>query len=245
MDIEMLKILSQAPLSSNRPLDPPSRQDGKQFEQALKVAVGEPEMARAQVAQTVALVELAQLQLLQGLFLEEEESEAAGFLANLNVFEELMKPTQVQQQASEALYQKLQPSLLPTVADDRAGIEKMIDKVAAKVGLAPDLIKSVVTAESAFKPDAVSTAGAQGLMQLMPETAQELGVEDSFDPLQNLLGGSQYLKQLLDKYAGDLDKTLAAYNWGQGNVDRKGLEQMPQETRDYLAKVKGLLAAQV
>jgi len=79
-------------------------------------------------------------------------------------------------------------------------------------------------------------------MQLMPETARELGVEDSFDPQQNLRGGSRYLKQLLDKYDGDLDRALAAYNWGQGNLDRKGLEQMPQETRDYLARVKGRLA---
>lgn len=81
-------------------------------------------------------------------------------------------------------------------------------------------------------------------MQLMPETAQELGVQDSFDPFQNLLGGSKYLKQLLDKYDGDLDHALAAYNWGQGNVDRHGLEHMPEETRNYLAKIKGFLEKQ-
>jgi soluble lytic murein transglycosylase-like protein len=78
----------------------------------------------------------------------------------------------------------------------------------------------------------------------MPATARELEVTDSFDPEQNLLGGSRYLKQLLDKYDGDLDQTLAAYNWGQGNVDRKGLEQMPQETRDYLIKVREGLTKQ-
>ena len=120
-------------------------------------------------------------------------------------------------------------------------IAQMIDQVAEKVSLAPELIHSVVSAESAYNPAAVSHAGAQGLMQLMPETAQELGVRDSFDPLQNLLGGSKYLKQLLEKYDGDLDHALAAYNWGQGNVDRKGLEQMPQETRNYLARVKNSL----
>ena len=75
----------------------------------------------------------------------------------------------------------------------------------------------------------------------MPGTAQELGVKDSFDPMQNLLGGSRYLKQLLDKYDGDLDHALAAYNWGPGNVDRKGLEQMPRETINYLARVRGLM----
>jgi len=121
----------------------------------------------------------------------------------------------------------------------RDDIERLIDQVAEQVSLAPELIRSVVSVESNFQVQAVSSAGAQGLKQLMPETAQELGVEDSFDPQQNLLGGSRYLKQLLDKYNGDLDKALAAYNWGQGNVDRKGLEQMPRETRNYLTKVKG------
>ena len=72
-----------------------------------------------------------------------------------------------------------------------------------------------MAAESAYNPAAVSPVGAQGLMQLMPETAEELGVQDSFNPGQNLLGGSKYLKQLLDKYDGDLDSALAAYNWGR------------------------------
>jgi len=78
----------------------------------------------------------------------------------------------------------------------------------------------------------------------MPATARELEVTDSFDPQQNLLGGSRYLKQLLNKYEGNLDHALAAYNWGQGNVDRKGLGQMPQETRDYLVKVRQELTKQ-
>lgn len=137
------------------------------------------------------------------------------------------------------------PVIAETVQDDaplatnmRANIEKMIDHVAERVGLPATLIHSVVSAESAYKPDAVSPVGAQGLMQLMPKTAEELGVDNSFDPEQNLLGGSRYLKGLLQKYNGDLDHALAAYNWGQGNVDRKGLEQMPTETRNYIAKVK-------
>jgi len=132
----------------------------------------------------------------------------------------------------------MQPTLQEPAASGRNEIERLIDRVAGQVSLAPELIRSVVAAESDFQPDAVSPVGAQGLMQLMPETAKELGVQDSFDPHQNLLGGSKYLKQLLDKYDGDLDRALAAYNWGQGNVDRHGLEQMPQETREYLARVK-------
>jgi soluble lytic murein transglycosylase-like protein len=120
----------------------------------------------------------------------------------------------------------------------RSSIERLIDQVAERVGLPADLIRSVVSTESSFQSDAVSPVGAQGLMQLMPGTAEDLGVENSFDPQQNLLGGSRYLKQLLTKYDGDLDHALAAYNWGPGNVDRKGLEQMPAETRNYIAKVK-------
>jgi hypothetical protein len=117
-------------------------------------------------------------------------------------------------------------------------IEQLIDRVAQQVELPSWLIHSVVSAESSYQPGAVSPAGAEGLMQLMPETAKEMGVNDSFDPQQNLIGGSRYLKRLLNKYDGDLDHALAAYNWGQGNVDRKGLEQMPTETRNYIARIR-------
>jgi soluble lytic murein transglycosylase-like protein len=75
-------------------------------------------------------------------------------------------------------------------------------------------------------------------MQLMPGTARDLGVSNPFDPEQNVMGGTRYLKQLLNKYDGDLDKTLAAYNWGMGNVDRKGIATLPDETRTYLSRVK-------
>ena len=119
-----------------------------------------------------------------------------------------------------------------------ASIHDLIDDVARSLDLSPALVHSVVFAESSYRADAVSPAGAEGLMQLMPATAQEVGVKDTFDPQDNLTGGCRYLKGLLDKYDGDLDHALAAYNWGQGNVDRKGLEQMPTETRNYIAKVR-------
>lgn len=126
-------------------------------------------------------------------------------------------------------------SVSPSSAPD---IHQLIDDIAHQMELPPRLVHSVVFAESSYRADAVSPAGAEGLMQLMPTTAQEVGVKDTFDPRDNLTGGCRYLKGLLDKYNGDLDLTLAAYNWGQGNVDRKGLEQMPLETRNYIAKVK-------
>lgn len=117
-------------------------------------------------------------------------------------------------------------------------IEDLISRAAAEHGVAPDLIRSVIRTESAFDPRAVSPAGAQGLMQLMPETALELGVTNPLDPEQNVMAGTRYLRRLLNRYDGDIDHALAAYNWGMGNVDRHGLEQLPEETRNYLTRVK-------
>jgi soluble lytic murein transglycosylase-like protein len=117
-------------------------------------------------------------------------------------------------------------------------MEHLIERAAARHGLAPDLIRSVIRTESAFDPRAVSPAGARGLMQLMPATAAELGVTDPFDPEQNIMAGTRYLRQLLDRYNGDLDHALAAYNWGMGNVDRHGLARLPEETRNYLLRIK-------
>ena len=74
-------------------------------------------------------------------------------------------------------------------------------------------------------------------MQLMPKTAADLGVYDSFDPAQNIMGGTRYLRQLLDRYRGDRKLALAAYNWGMGNVENR-LQSMPKETRNYIAKVE-------
>ncbi len=112
----------------------------------------------------------------------------------------------------------------------------LIREAAAKYGLDPDLIRSVVAVESNFRADAVSPVGAQGLMQLMPETARELGVSDSFDPQQNIDAGSRYLAGLLKRYHGQLPLALAAYNWGMGNVERHP-DRMPEETRQYIGRV--------
>lgn len=210
--------------------------DFAQLLEQLQQAEAEPKSAAAQAE---AVLALARMQLLQGLFAPEQNTPEAGLMSLVRPGFSLLP--RVPQAQADRLYRQLQPQLQEQPAG-RSEIEQMIDQVAGEVSLAPELIRSVVSAESDFQPQAVSPVGAQGLMQLMPETAAELGVEDSFDPQQNLLGGSRYLKQLLDKYEGDLDKALAAYNWGQGNVDRKGLAQMPEETRNYLSKVKGLLA---
>ena len=116
-------------------------------------------------------------------------------------------------------------------------VESLLREAAARHGLDPRLVRAVVAVESAFKPDAISPKGAQGLMQLMPKTAASLGVTDAFDPEQNLEGGSRHLAALVSDYKGDLDRALAAYNAGQGAVARHGGIPPFRETQDYVAKV--------
>lgn len=154
--------------------------------------------------------------------------------------------TAATQQPTSSVASVPESSIPPnTAAPASIDIHQLIDRVAQKMDLPAKLVHSVVFAESSYRADAVSPAGAEGLMQLMPTTAQEVGVKNTFDPQDNLTGGCRYLKRLLNKYNGDLDHALAAYNWGQGNVDRKGLEQMPLETRNYVAKVKQGFGGQV
>ena len=99
-----------------------------------------------------------------------------------------------------------------------------------------EFIKAVIKAESAFNPRAVSRAGAQGLMQLMPRTAESLGVEDPFDPRQNIFGGTLYLRQLSDRYGGDINLVLSGYNAGPGAVaDQQGIPY--EATRRYIQTV--------
>ncbi len=107
--------------------------------------------------------------------------------------------------------------------------------------VSPDLVRAVISVESEFDQWAVSSKGARGLMQLMPATARRLGVLDSFDARQNIFGGSQYLRILLDQFAGDVTLVLAAYNAGEGAVARYGGVPPYRETRGYVQKVQVVL----
>jgi hypothetical protein len=110
----------------------------------------------------------------------------------------------------------------------------LIDGAAQEQGVDTKLLRAVIDQESGFRPCAISAKGAQGLMQLMPGTAQELNVADPFDPKQSIDGGAKYLKQLLDKYKGDIPQALAAYNAGPTATDQaKGVPDIP-ETRSYV-----------
>src|SRR5262245_16043421 len=122
-------------------------------------------------------------------------------------------------------------------ARNETELERLARETAERHGLDPDLVMAVVSVESGFQPRAVSPKGARGLMQLMPPTAKELGVRDAFDPAANLDGGSRHLSALLARYNGDLNKALAAYNAGQGAVDRHQGVPPYRETRDYVRKV--------
>lgn len=113
----------------------------------------------------------------------------------------------------------------------------LIEQNASKEGVKAELIRAVIEKESANRPCAISPKGAQGLMQLMPETAQQFGVVDPFDSKQNVEAGTKLLKQLLTKYNGDVSLALSAYNAGSGRVDQEGGIPPIKETINYVADI--------
>jgi len=126
----------------------------------------------------------------------------------------------------------------PVIADcDPLGdeiIAPLVETNAKSQQLKPELLRAVMEQESAYRPCAVSGKGAEGLMQLMPATAEEFGVHDIFDPKENVAAGARLLKQLVDKYNGDLPKALAAYNAGPAAVDQASGIPDIQETKNYV-----------
>ena len=134
------------------------------------------------------------------------------------------------QRAAYALASPGLPGGSPTAYD------ALIERAARRHGLPPALVKAVVKAESNFQPTAVSEKGARGLMQLMPDTADDLGVQDAFAPEENVLGGARYLREMYDRF-GDWQNALAAYNAGPGAVDRFGGVPPYAETQEYVERV--------
>jgi soluble lytic murein transglycosylase-like protein len=131
------------------------------------------------------------------------------------------------------------PEPAPTNSKSEA-YNSIIEKYASDYNLDASLIKSIIATESGFNPKAISPKGARGLMQLMPATAERLGVSNSFDPEQNIQGGVKHLRALMDSFNDDISLSLAAYNAGENRVQRLGKIPPIKETQNYVQSVTKL-----
>lgn len=131
--------------------------------------------------------------------------------------------------------------VVPITASTPGDYAPLIQKYAVQNGLEPSLVKAVIQTESGGNPRSVSSAGAMGLMQLMPDNVKEAGISDPFDPEQNIAAGTKQLSDLLTQYHGDLDLALAGYNAGPGNVRKYGGVPPFTETQNYIQRVKAAM----
>jgi membrane-bound lytic murein transglycosylase MltF len=128
-----------------------------------------------------------------------------------------------------------------TIQTGSTSMDAIFEEAAKTYDVPLNLLKAMGKAESGFDANAVSPAGAQGVMQLMPATARSLGVDDPFDARSNIMGGAKYISQQLKKYNGNIDLALAAYNAGSGNVAKYGGVPPFKETRNYIQRIKGYM----
>jgi soluble lytic murein transglycosylase-like protein len=149
-------------------------------------------------------------------------------------FEELLA-TKMNQ--NEVVIEPLGDVKIPEKKAKPVGYDDIIREACQKFGVDERFIKCIIQQESAFDPNATSWVGAMGLMQLMPETARELGVKNAYDPYDNIMGGVKYIKQQLDRFGGDKRKALAAYNAGPGAVMKHGGIPPYRETQNYVKNI--------
>jgi len=146
--------------------------------------------------------------------------------------EQKVAETVVRPRVINGVETKVEPAPLPT------GINEAVERIASEHSLPPQLIHSVIKVESNYNPYAVSVKGAQGLMQLIPDTAHRFGVRDAFNPVENIQGGAKYLRYLLDLYDGNYPLALAAYNAGEAAVAKYGGIPPYAETQNYVTQVR-------
>jgi soluble lytic murein transglycosylase-like protein len=158
---------------------------------------------------------------------------------NLPVFRKAAPPAPVQPRTRTQ--RRRSTTIGSRVSKSTGRYDRLIREAANRHGVDYKLVKAVIHAESAFNHRAVSSKGAQGLMQLMPATARGLRVSNPFDPRDNVDGGTRYLKQMLRRYRNDISLCLAAYNAGPGSVARFGGVPPYRETQSYIRKVKTLM----
>lgn len=157
------------------------------------------------------------------------------FFARLSILRLMEAMSSISRSKPNSVSQNVKPTALSN--QTKESFDDLIKKASDRYGVDEKIIKAVIKQESSFNSRAVSNSGAQGLMQLMPGTAKELGVTNPFDAEQNIMAGARYLRQKLDEFGGSLPLALAAYNAGSGAVKKYGGIPPYQETQDYVSKV--------
>ncbi len=222
----------RTPVKSAAAATPPAAEDSS-FRRLLGQATPEPQTAGSgNPAPAENLPQLVKMQMTESWLrmMEGDEDVERDFSTRSGLF--LPSPPQPEEPDASKIRHQAEKNGDP----GREALATVIEEAARACGVDADLIRSVIEVESGFRPDSLSPKGAMGLMQLMPGTARELGVEDPYDPRQNVMGGTRYLRGLIDRYGGDVRTALSAYNWGMGNVERHP-EKMPAETVAYVERV--------